>query len=207
MSKKKKFLLFLIVVLILVPGALYIPYRLGYIINTTISYPYGIYHLNQEKKEIFKGKMVMFCPPNNKAFEEANHRYIPKISSRCENKYLPLIKKIVALPGDRVDIRYNHVYIDGKLQPNSTIYTMDFVGNKLRKLPKQSFIVPKGKLFVMSDYEKRSFDSRYFGSIDQNLIQGEISPVWTYETELKEYDAQWIKTHTPINVPQTILLD
>jgi len=175
-SKKKlfKFILF-ISSLILLFLVLFIGYKLGYRYNSSASFPIGIYKLDTSKKEIYKGKMVLFCPPNTKIFKQAN-KYEYVANGICSNGYRPMIKKIAAIHGDIVKIS-DFVYINNIKQKNSNVYNYDPGGRMLYHQKEKILKLQKNDIFVLSDYNKRSFDSRYFGIISSELVQGELKPV------------------------------
>ncbi len=79
-----------------------------------------------------------------------------------------LIKRVVAVAGDRVAVRTGRLYIDGELQREP--FT-----NK--NFPDRSFsapiTVPKGHVFVMGDNRANSSDSRVFGPLPKENIEGE----------------------------------
>jgi signal peptidase I len=83
------------------------------------------------------------------------------------------IKRVIALPGETVEGRAGHVYINGRLLqepylPPQTL-TSDFA-------PVQ---VPRGSVWVMGDNRPNSNDSRYFGTIARSQIVGRtIWRVW-----------------------------
>jgi signal peptidase I len=83
------------------------------------------------------------------------------------------IKRVVALPGETVEGRAGHVYINGRLLqepylPPQTL-TSDFA-------PVQ---IPRGSVWVMGDNRPNSNDSRYFGPIARSQIVGRtIWRVW-----------------------------
>jgi len=87
-----------------------------------------------------------------------------------------LIKRVIGLPGEEIEARGGHVYIDGDLLvepylPKGT-YTSSF----------GPLVVPKGDVFVMGDNRGDSLDSRYFGPIPERTIVGRagwrIWPFW-----------------------------
>jgi signal peptidase I len=79
-----------------------------------------------------------------------------------------LIKRVVGLPGDTIAVRSGRLYVNG--EPQKEPYT-----NK--KLPDMtSFaktIVPKEHVFVMGDSRGNSQDSRVFGPLPEENIEGE----------------------------------
>ncbi len=78
---------------------------------------------------------------------------------------IPLIKRVVGLPGERVTISQGHVYIEGKLLKESYL-TQPTSG------PSESWVVPPLHIFVMGDNRGNSRDSRYFGPIELDSILG-----------------------------------
>lgn len=85
-----------------------------------------------------------------------------------ENPEQDLIKRVRALPGDRVAVRNGRLFVNGEPQREPFV-------NK--RLPDTSFFapttVPKGHVFVMGDNRARSQDSRVFGPLPKENIEGE----------------------------------
>jgi signal peptidase I len=77
-----------------------------------------------------------------------------------------LIKRVVALPGERIEQRDGDVYIDGQLLEEP--YLDD--GTETTNLEPQT--VPEDHVFVMGDNRDDSMDSRVFSAIDEDLIVG-----------------------------------
>jgi signal peptidase I len=84
---------------------------------------------------------------------------------RLEEYEIPLIKRVVGLPGETVEIRDNQVYINGELLDES--YLPGTV--QWNYGPAQ---VPALHVFVMGDNRNVSNDSRSFGAVHVNQIVG-----------------------------------
>jgi signal peptidase I len=88
------------------------------------------------------------------------------------------IKRVVALPGEEVDIKEGKVYINGRelVEPYLTPGTLTLPG--ILKYPQT---VPPNSLFVMGDNRGNSSDSRVFGPISQEKVVGRtIVKVWPF---------------------------
>ncbi len=100
-------------------------------------------------------------------FSEPEHGDIVVFES-VEGESEDLIKRIVGLPGDRVAV------FDGVLFVNGERWEEPYV-NKL--FPDNSSYgpetVPEGDVFVMGDNRSNSRDSRFFGPIPMDKIEGE----------------------------------
>ncbi len=84
-----------------------------------------------------------------------------------------LIKRVIGLPGETVEIRNNSIHIDGS--PIDEPYLP--VGLVMRD--QGPWEVPDGHYFVMGDNRNSSNDSRVFGAIPRSRIVGRaFSVVW-----------------------------
>ncbi|AJR12340.1 signal peptidase I [Mesomycoplasma dispar] len=73
-----------------------------------------------------------------------------------------LIKRLVGIPGDKLEVNENSVLINGKLVASfSDLGFWKFNG-----------IIPENKFFALGDNINFSNDSRTFGLFDLNAIQG-----------------------------------
>lgn len=78
-----------------------------------------------------------------------------------------LIKRVIGVPGDTIDIRDGKVYINGQ------IYNESYV--KGRTLPlkmKFPLTIPENEYFVLGDNRENSMDSRDIGLIPKDKIEG-----------------------------------
>ena len=77
----------------------------------------------------------------------------------------PLIKRIIALPGEAVEIRNGHVFVDGIVLVEGYLRE-ETVGNYAPR------VVPPLHVFVLGDNRSASNDSRAFGPVPLESIIG-----------------------------------
>ena len=77
------------------------------------------------------------------------------------------IKRVVALPGETVEIRSGNVYVNGKELPDQYVPSSYLDGSNYP--PRR---VSQGEYFVMGDHRDSSNDSRVFGSVPRSYIYG-----------------------------------
>ena len=77
------------------------------------------------------------------------------------------IKRVIALPGDRLWIDRGRVWLNGELLREN------YVPVKYRDSRSMAeMVVPDGEYFMMGDHRSISSDSREFGPVDRELIYG-----------------------------------
>ena len=77
------------------------------------------------------------------------------------------IKRVIALPGERVEIRHGVVYVDGETMQEP------YVPPQYEDLSDYGPVrVPPGNYFVMGDHRISSNDSRIFGPVPRRYIYG-----------------------------------
>jgi signal peptidase I len=78
-----------------------------------------------------------------------------------------LIKRVVGTPGDTVEVREGMLYVNG--EPQNEPYIKKGGGISP---PQQEFTVPKDSVFVMGDNRSNSRDSRFFGPVPEENLEG-----------------------------------
>ena len=85
------------------------------------------------------------------------------------------VKRVIAVPGEQIMILGGKVYINGKLLDESAylapnVYTTG--GSFLKE--GESYTVPEGHVFAMGDNRPNSTDSRYWGPVPFERIEGKV---------------------------------
>lgn len=110
----------------------------------------------------------------------SNFNYAPQrkdivVITQPNIKHEPLIKRVVALAGDTVDIDFVRgiVYVNGEVQDEPYITEPTAVQGDVA-FP---LTVPEGKVFVMGDNRNESWDSRFsaVGFIDEKYLLGKAA--------------------------------
>ena len=146
------------------------------VINYTASYPLGLYQKVTIDREIRAGDWVMFCLPGNPVTRLiAEREYL--LHGRCQLGHAPLIKEVYAVAGDYVAVSAQGVSINHDPVINNTApLRKDQQGRGLPIMA--SGRIEPGHYALFSDYDARSFDSRYFGAVNRDDIFTVIEPFW-----------------------------
>ncbi|MFE8699055.1 signal peptidase I [Cytobacillus sp. FJAT-54145] len=101
-----------------------------------------------------------------------------------ENK--DYIKRVIGLPGDRVEYKNDTLYVNGKAyeEPYLDEYKSQVLDGPLtdsftlEDTPVAQETVPEGHLFVMGDNRRFSKDSRHIGAVSMKEVLGNTSIIY-----------------------------
>lgn len=145
----------------------------GLRVNTSVSLPLGVYVRTADPG----APLVEFCPTEPFATESSARGY-RTAGMACSDGGVPLLKPVVAVPGDHVVLSPEGIRVNGRLLPNSAALLRDRLGRPLRPWPYGEYVVAPDTLWVASTYNAGSYDSRYMGPIRTNQIRGRLRALW-----------------------------
>jgi signal peptidase I len=80
------------------------------------------------------------------------------------------IKRVIALPGDRIRISFGHVFVNDRELPEPYVPS-----DYLDAMSYPEIVVPQNAYFVLGDHRSMSNDSRKFGPIMRSYIYGKAT--------------------------------
>lgn len=135
----------------------------------------------RNKKEIYnyeRGNLVIFEAPKEQTvyttqiapYQEKKGIWENFVHSVLEIQKTSYVKRLIALPGETVSIQNNQVYINGQvLEENYITSNVITEGRTFHKVT-----VPENCVFVMGDNRQGSLDSRDFGCIPAEKLEGKV---------------------------------
>lgn len=122
---------------------------------------------NSMKNTLYNGDWVIVSNFNYTA-----QRKDIVVSTQPNARHEPLIKRVIGLPGDEVDIDFvsGVVYVNGNALDEPYAAEPTFMRGDIH-FP---LVVPEGKVFVMGDNRNDSWDSRFseVGFVDEHYLMG-----------------------------------
>jgi len=139
--------------------------------NASASVPIGLYAI-RPAGALQVTELVVVRPPTPLASFLDERRYLPK--------GVPMLKRILALPGQTVCRTDRTITVDGTAMGQALDH--DRSG---RALPvwRGCRAVAGDEVFLMNWQSEDSFDGRYFGPLPASTIVGRADPLWTREED------------------------
>lgn len=135
-----------------------------------------------------RGEIITFEAPSKKSYTSAeidNDNPVAKYENEPTNifgkftKYVleigkeSYIKRVIALPGEHVEIKEGKVFING--QEMEEPYLQDGVVTDVVGIGFSDFVVPENTVFAMGDNRTHSTDCRTFGCIPLEKIESTVA--------------------------------
>ena len=117
-----------------------------------------------------------------------------------EDPSIDLVKRLIGLPGDRIEMRQKQLFVNDKpvddhlfavhKDPRTGDESHAYDYQRYRRDNFGPLQVPEGHYFCLGDNRDQSYDSRYWGSVPAHYIKGRAFLIyWSYGGETP--DGQW----------------
>ena len=95
------------------------------------------------------------------------------VFENAENGEDTLIKHVVGVAGDTIQVRDGTLYVNGEPREEPYVHPNPCVAYQPRTCAFGPVRVPEGRIFVMGGNRANSHDSRFFGAIPLENVEGE----------------------------------
>jgi signal peptidase I len=137
---------------------------------------------------------------------EAVHRGDVMVFVFPEDPSKDFIKRVVAIPGDTVEVRAGQLYLNGALAPPPAGTHYEIAPDQRDDSARDThapITIPLGQYFMMGDNRDRSYDSRFWGTVSRDAIEGRAMFVyWSCADDASPlscfYDVRWSRLFHPV---------
>ncbi len=129
-----------------------------------------------------------------------------------------LVKRVIGLPGDRIEMRNNQLIVNGEnlvytvsttaSPANESMLAHEMLGTRNHALmitpgtpSRRNFeeiTIPPNAYLVLGDNRDKSLDSRYFGVVDRSLIIGQATAVAASVDPARNFLPRWKRFFTSL---------
>jgi conjugative transfer signal peptidase TraF len=148
----------------------------GYRLNATTSLPPGLWRIDALPGALVRSQIVSVCPSSASAYLIGMKRGYLRAGT-CPSGLEPLFKPVAAVGGDIVDFSAEGMRVNGSLLPKTAPIVADGEGRPMPLMPFGRYAVGADEVWLVSTYNRWSFDSRYFGPVALSAVQGTATPV------------------------------
>jgi len=101
-----------------------------------------------------------------------------------EDPEIDLVKRVIGLPGETIELRRGRIFINGQLLDEP--YVLPEHNLALPSMPPR--LIPHDSYFMMGDNRDNSRDSRYWGAVPRALVKGRAFLIWwSYEEQRNDH--------------------
>lgn len=143
--------------------------------NMTNSMPLGLWATRGEASTIDRGIAVMVCLPYEVSGLALARRYL--VHGECPGDIESVLKTVAAVAGDQVLVSPAGIAVNGQIIPGTVQRAQDSQGREMQVVAAGTYAVAPGTVWLVSNHDPLSFDSRYFGPVPAVNVRGVAYPI------------------------------
>lgn len=156
--------------------------QLGAVWNGSESLPFGLYWADRGPPlPVRPGDYVVVCAPPLAARLALQRGYLgldPR-ERGCAGNADPILKRVYGVAGDRYTVQAYGVSVNGAVVRNTAPLRQDDKGRPLWDGQMREATLKPHQVLALSAYNPASYDSRYFGPLDERRVLARVHPVLT----------------------------
>lgn len=152
-------------VIVLICIAILALYQVGFRINVTGSMPKGLYFL-QSSNLLKRNDFVVVKLPPNQLLIGMQRQYVVTSDTL-------LLKRLIALPGDKVGFKNSKVIVNGAFVYEAQRFAKDKHGREMNPIKDGAYLCSRDDYWVLG-MNDLSWDSRYFGAVSRKDILNKV---------------------------------